>query len=259
MINFKKTLYTALFICAIQLGISNDAYGNNNSDTVTIKLTNITKSPDVHQYIRDVIPIKILADQKYDLRKFKPEITLKEVSKKMRGKDGDYAYEILTRIHPIKNKVKNDEDIINVANNEEFRKLAAAFQRAEAEAVFYRDLKRIMDDNHIYLKDIKEYQNMRTINNKIVTSAFNVTEGWLESDNFAPNKNKFSTNFRNFINELDYDLSDDELSNDDLSDDELSDDELSEDREYVLKIFSKREKDITNSMKKFREENNLPK
>lgn len=234
MINLKKTLFSAMLAFIAYFGISNNAYGNDN--TTTIELKNISKSPDVHEFIDGKIKVKQLAEKQYDLRNFKAKITIKEVDCKNRGEEGDYVHFVFNKISKVKDRSKIDSNYMKkIANIQGVREFAKAFQLAEAEAVFYRDLKGVMDDKHKFLMNIQKYEDKRSANNSIVVGLFNVTEGILHYINFI-----FNCESRN--NNLDFiPITDNKV------------------QKRILRELSKSTNNLNNNMAEFRDKNHLPK
>lgn len=136
------------------------------SATFTYK-AEITDSPSMHNVTRTVT-LDDLKKSGYDITKFSVEIGLKNPEETIDNL-------LINRLG-----INQDNPVFETyRKNEIMRKFLLDFQKAEAEGVFYRDIKHILDKNNETLKGNSEYEAKRNSNNQLVNKWFDATESSL--------------------------------------------------------------------------------
>lgn len=149
----------------------------------------VIDSPSVHN-LTDKITLADLKAAKYDLSKFRFKFTLDEKTFTWNGQPGTES-EVVKKIIANSRQLNLSKPLAKLAElspcfqtpvfNCRLLEVVCLYQEIEAEGVFYRDLKAILDKQHMGLLGDKEYDAMRTPNYGIVNEFFNITEGLSKS------------------------------------------------------------------------------
>jgi len=124
----------------------------------------ITTTPDMHKEVSQTMKLSLtdLEKAEYDITKFAVEI-------KIVNPDEALHYLLTQRLEK--------KDFLNdYKKSEILKKLLFDFLKAEAEGVFYRDIKHILDDKHTDLMGKEQYEKSRAGNTNLVTGWFEITD-----------------------------------------------------------------------------------
>lgn len=139
----------------------------------------VITSPDVHK-VGWKVPLSKLEEAGYDITKFTVDVELIDPEKTFE--------ELLKRFDVSESKLKK----YPAEHKEALKNVLLKFQKIEAEGVFYRDLKTIMDKQHKFLMGKSQYQKLRQPNVDLVNEWFNMTnfmeDMFIKQNLYDPNK-----------------------------------------------------------------------
>jgi signal peptidase I len=145
--------------------------------------TVITDSPSMHK-LTDKIDFIFVEDAKYDLTKFKVNVTLDPKIFNLKGDQEGFSKEVTTILRD-----RFGIPDLNVgmvfAHKSFLEDMVICYQEIEAHAVFYRDLKNKMDDKNSALRGNSSYDDNWKSNYKLVDEFFDISEGLIRSFKFC--------------------------------------------------------------------------